>query len=59
MCASVPPHALPLGALRLKLTPQLHVLAYPSSLSGWREKDHFLAGAMWGATALAFLLTRH
>lgn len=43
--------SLPVGASSWRLTLQLRVLAYPSSLSGWRVKDHFLAGVLWGATA--------
>lgn len=43
--------SLPVGASSWRLRLQLRVLAYPSSLSGWRVKDRFLAGALWGATA--------
>ena len=38
---------------------QHQCLMYPSSFPGWSEQHHFLAGALWGATAPGFLLTRH
>lgn len=50
------PHNSPIkqrsACRRLRL--QLHVLTYPRSLTGRREKNHFLAGAVWEATPPAF-----